>query len=168
MNKWRVWDWVAVIAVILCAVIIALLLIGAREAGNAYTATRLEVPAMAVPVYQPSPGPEQEPVYSSITAEQKYVAPQAAATTYADPSPSGLGIEWLINRESGGNPYAENGRYKGIGQLDASYYPIYVGLTWEECRGNYDIQYQAMLGYISSRYGNVEAAVQHSLDTGWY
>jgi hypothetical protein len=97
--------------------------------------------------------------------------PTPAVTVQSAPasSSSGRGIEWIINRESHGDPYAENGKYKGIGQLDASYYPRYVGMTWEECRGNYDIQLQAMWGYINSRYGgSVDAAIAHIDSTGWY
>jgi hypothetical protein len=77
-------------------------------------------------------------------------------------------LQAIISRESGGSPYAENGRYKGIGQLDESYYPIYVGLPWSECIGNYDIQLQAMLAYISARYGSITAAWQHMQNIGWY
>ena len=65
-------------------------------------------------------------------------------------------LQWIITRESHGDPYATNGKYKGIGQLDESYYPTYVGMTWAECEGNYDIQLEAMLGYIASRYGSIQ------------
>jgi SLT domain-containing protein len=81
---------------------------------------------------------------------------------------AGDALQNLIARESGGNPYAENGVYKGIGQLHYSYYPRYVGLTWEQCIGNYDIQLQAMLAYIASRYGSVENAWSFWQRNGWY
>jgi flagellar motility protein MotE (MotC chaperone) len=79
-------------------------------------------------------------------------------------------LEKIIQYESKGNPNAVNpsGPYCGIGQLAASHYPKYVGKTWEECAGNYDIQLQAMMGYINDRYGSPEAAWNHILETGWY
>ena len=79
-------------------------------------------------------------------------------------------LEKIIQRESRGDPNAYNpsGPYCGIGQLQASYYPKYVGKTWEECAGDYDIQLQAMIAYINDRYGSPEAAWNHILETGWY
>jgi hypothetical protein len=81
---------------------------------------------------------------------------------------TGDGIDWLIMRESGGDTYAENGKYKGIGQLDESYYPRFVGKTWEECKGDWDIQFEAMMIYIYGRYGSVDGAVRHFKKVGWY
>jgi hypothetical protein len=77
-------------------------------------------------------------------------------------------LQEIIYRESGGDPYAENGKYKGIGQLAESYYPLYVGKTWPECLGDYAIQLQAMRAYIASRYGSITAAWQHVRQKGWY
>ena len=77
-------------------------------------------------------------------------------------------LQWIITRESHGDPYATNGKYKGIGQLDESYYPPYVGMTWAECEGNYDIQLEAMLGYIASRYGSIQGAYEFWQWNGWY
>ncbi|MDR1778175.1 MAG: hypothetical protein LBR14_00200 [Clostridiales Family XIII bacterium] len=77
-------------------------------------------------------------------------------------------LNYIIEKESHGNAYAENGPYKGIGQLYYTYYDKYVGLTWEQCIGNYDIQLQAMLAYIASRYGTIQGAYNHKVSYGWY
>ncbi|MDR3072754.1 MAG: hypothetical protein LBU41_04610 [Clostridiales Family XIII bacterium] len=74
----------------------------------------------------------------------------------------------IIQWESHGDPWATNGPYKGIGQLNESYYPKYVGMTWEQCAGNYDIQYTAMYKYIMAVYGSVEGAYNHHLAYHWY
>jgi SLT domain-containing protein len=79
-------------------------------------------------------------------------------------------LAYIISRESGGNPWAvsASGTYCGIGQLSRNKYPYYVGMSWEECAGNYDIQLQAMLAYIENRYGSIEAAYEHTRQKGWY
>jgi hypothetical protein len=77
-------------------------------------------------------------------------------------------LAYIIGRESGGDPWAENGIYAGVGQLSKNKYPHYVGKAWEECAGDYSIQLAAMLAYIKDRYGGVEAAYQQVRQRGWY
>ena len=101
-------------------------------------------------------------------------APQADSQASGEGEPASISsseaLEKIIQRESRGDPNAYNpaGPYCGIGQLQASHYPKYVGKTWEECAGDYDIQLQAMIAYINDRYGSPEAAWNHILETGWY
>lgn len=74
----------------------------------------------------------------------------------------------IINAESGGDVYATNGQYMGIGQLSESYYETYLGQTWNQVAGDYEAQKQAMDMYVSDRYGSEEAAVDHWNNYGWY
>jgi hypothetical protein len=77
-------------------------------------------------------------------------------------------IAWIIDHGSHGDPWAENGRYKGIGQLDETYYPRYIGRTWDEVKGDYDAQFEAMTAYVMARYGSWQAAYEHTVAVGWY
>lgn len=91
----------------------------------------------------------------------------AAATTTASTSSDASGdINWLIQRESGGNVNAQNGSFYGIGQLSASAYATYAG--GQDYHGNYAVQLQAMQGYIAGRYGSVANAISHFQSNGWY
>jgi hypothetical protein len=96
--------------------------------------------------------------------EQPHPAVVASAPALSDAECAA----WIIAYESGGNPWAENGRFKGIGQLDEGYYPRYIGRTWDEVVGDYDAQYQAMEGYVMDRYGSWAAAYAHARNVGWY
>jgi hypothetical protein len=75
-------------------------------------------------------------------------------------------IQWLIQRESGGNPNAQNGPYYGIGQLTEAYYAQYV--PGQDYRGNYAVQLEAMQKYIAARYGSVANAIAHWQANNWY
>ncbi|WP_301711507.1 hypothetical protein [Oenococcus sicerae] len=77
-------------------------------------------------------------------------------------------VNWLISRESAGNPNAENGDYLGIGQLTEASYEKYVGQTWAQVKGNYQLQLSAMQQYIANRYGSVSAAISFWTIHGWY
>lgn len=83
-------------------------------------------------------------------------------------SHSGSATDELIRRESHGDTYASNGEYKGIGQLDKDYYPKYIGKKWEDVKGDYKAQKEAMDAYIKDRYGSADKALQHSDAYGWY
>lgn len=111
-----------------------------------------------------------------VTAAQQLAAAQqqSSASQVSQSSTSGYSaytggsIDSIISRESGGDPYATNGQYKGIGQLTESYYQQYLGKSWSEVAGDYNAQLQAMNAYIADRYGSVDAAVAHSNANGWY
>jgi hypothetical protein len=91
-----------------------------------------------------------------------YIQQQANQAVQAQPGLSISEAQALANiiaRESGGNPYAINGFVGGIGQLSISgptgdYYLKYLGLSWDQVKGNYALQLQAMQDYISERYGD--------------
>jgi hypothetical protein len=116
---------------------------------------------VAVPVVVVDYEPEPDSAAAAAIAGE-------AATNPESPDYEAIAIANIISRESGGNPYAENGIYKGIGQLSENKYPIYVGKTWAECIGDYDIQYAAMAGYISDRYGTAQSAWAHWQAFHWY
>jgi len=103
---------------------------------------------------------------SYATSDTDYT--DSASNCSYTPVNTGGSISTIINRESGGDPYAENGQYKGIGQLSESYYETYLGMNWKQVRGNYNLQLEAMEDYINARYGSVNAAVAHSNAYGWY
>ena len=77
-------------------------------------------------------------------------------------------ISDIIYHESRGDTYASNGKYKGIGQLDESYYQTYLGKSWSEVSGDYAAQQQAMESYIVDRYGSDQNAINHWNSYGWY
>jgi hypothetical protein len=80
-------------------------------------------------------------------------------------------LSYIISHESSGDPYATNGQYKGIGQLQESHYQAFVGMDYAstlQTDAAYYVQQQAMLGYISSRYGSIENAYYFWIGHGWY
>lgn len=107
---------------------------------------------------------------SAATVQTTAVSTQpstATSTTTASTSSDASGdINWLIQRESGGNVNAQNGSFYGIGQLSASAYATYAG--GQDYHGNYAVQLQAMQGYIAGRYGSVANAISHFQSNGWY
>lgn len=66
---------------------------------------------------------------------------------------------WIANRESGGSYTAQNGKYTGKYQLDASY-----------LNGDYSPANQEQVAdqYVAQRYGSWSNAKQHWLNNGWY
>ncbi|MCK8617642.1 peptidoglycan-binding protein [Fructobacillus sp. M158] len=99
----------------------------------------------------------------SSTATTSTASSAATTTTTSDASGD---INWLIQRESGGNVNAQNGSFYGIGQLSASAYATYA--ADQDYQGNYAVQLQAMQGYIAARYGSVANAIAHFQSNGWY
>lgn len=67
--------------------------------------------------------------------------------------------EWIAARESGGSYTAQNGRYYGRYQLDASY------LGGDFSPANQD---RVADQYVASRYGSWSAAKSYWLSNGWY
>lgn len=67
--------------------------------------------------------------------------------------------EWIATRESGGSYTAQNGRYYGRYQLDASY------LGGDFSPANQD---RVADQYVASRYGSWSAAKSYWLSNGWY
>lgn len=67
--------------------------------------------------------------------------------------------EWIAARESGGSYTAQNGRYYGRYQLDASY------LGGDFSPANQD---RIADQYVASRYGSWSAAKSYWLSNGWY
>jgi hypothetical protein len=143
------------------------------EAEDGVDAVSIE--AIATPIEREVviPEPEPDPTYYVIFDNVKVLtSAEAESDPNYDPdaafSADEAALASIISRESGGNPWAENGQYKGIGQLHYNYYPKYVGLTWEECAGNYDIQLTAMRMYIAERYGTASNAWYFWQMHSWY
>ena len=67
--------------------------------------------------------------------------------------------EWIAARESGGSYTAQNGRYYGRYQVDASY------LGGDFSPANQD---RVADQYVASRYGSWSAAKSYWLSNGWY
>jgi hypothetical protein len=142
---------------------------------------RLRTPLPQQPPHaEPAEQPEQAVTAGGIAGAapaEGAAAPAAeppAPTSPADAAPAATLLSdaecaaRIIDYESRGDPWAENGRYKGIGQLDESYYPLYIGRTWAEVAGDYDAQFEAMSAYVMSRHGSWQAAWAHIEAKGWY
>ena len=103
-----------------------------------------------------------------VTQQVSYTAPVATTTTTAAASGStydqfiaagGTDALWtaIVMPESGGNPYASNGQYKGLGQTNQS---------WGT--GSVSDQTAGMLNYATSRYGSVDSAIAFRAANGWW
>ncbi|TGE79674.1 LysM peptidoglycan-binding domain-containing protein [Weissella confusa] len=103
-----------------------------------------------------------------VTQEVSYTAPVATTTTTAAASGStydqfiaagGTDAFWkaIVMPESGGNPDASNGQYKGLGQTNQS---------WGT--GSVSDQTAGMLNYATSRYGSVDSAIAFRAANGWW
>ena len=94
-------------------------------------------------------------------ATMKKVADMTAVSNYTS-NVSGdeqAAKEWIAARESGGSYTAQNGRYYGRYQLDASY------LGGDFSPANQD---RVADQYVASRYGSWSAAKSYWLSNGWY
>lgn len=115
---------------------------------------------------------EQQAETAMEAAAAAALSAQSYSSSYSGTSYSSAGsitsIQDIINHESGGDPYATNGQYKGIGQLSESYYETYLGKSWSEVAGDTAAQTKAMNAYIDSRYGGDAGAIQHWNEYGWY
>ena len=103
-----------------------------------------------------------------VAQEVSYTAPVATTTTTATASGStydqfiaagGTDALWtaIVMPESGGNPDASNGQYKGLGQTNQS---------WGT--GSVSDQTAGMLNYATSRYGSVDSAIAFRAANGWW
>ncbi|MBJ7642943.1 LysM peptidoglycan-binding domain-containing protein [Weissella confusa] len=103
-----------------------------------------------------------------VAQEVSYTAPVATTTTTAAASGStydqfiaagGTDALWtaIVMPESGGNPDASNGQYKGLGQTNQS---------WGT--GSVSDQTAGMLNYATSRYGSVDSAIAFRAVNGWW
>ena len=103
-----------------------------------------------------------------VAQEVSYTAPVATTTTTAAASGStydqfiaagGTDALWtaIVMPESGGNPDATNGQYKGLGQTNQS---------WGT--GSVSDQTAGMLNYATSRYGSVDSAIAFRAANGWW
>ncbi|MDF7637684.1 peptidoglycan-binding protein [Leuconostocaceae bacterium ESL0958] len=122
--------------------------------------TAAQVQTVQQPAQQTTSSQSQAPAAAAATtSSQKTSAPASQSSSNGD-------INWLISRESGGNVHASNGSFYGIGQLSPSVYAQYSG--GQDYVGNYNVQLQAMQGYIAGRYGDVNTAINHFQNNGWY
>ncbi|OEY81990.1 hypothetical protein NT95_06595 [Oenococcus kitaharae] len=125
--------------------------------------------SQAAPIQNPVPVKAAAPAKVSIPAKPSApLQSPAPAQSSTSTNPVITDINWLIQKESSGNPDAENGSYKGIGQLSESAYQQYLGRSWEQVKGNYALQLQAMQAYIQDRYGSVANAIAFWQQNGWY
>ncbi|OJF04180.1 peptidoglycan-binding protein [Weissella confusa] len=103
-----------------------------------------------------------------VAQEVSYTAPVATTATTAAASGStydqfiaagGTDALWtaIVMPESGGNPDASNGQYKGLGQTNQS---------WGT--GSVSDQTAGMLNYATSRYGSVDSAIAFRAANGWW
>ena len=103
-----------------------------------------------------------------VAQEVSYTAPVATTTTTAAASGStydqfiaagGTDALWtaIVMPESGGNPDASHGQYKGLGQTNQS---------WGT--GSVSDQTAGMLNYATSRYGSVDSAIAFRAANGWW
>ncbi|MBD1492161.1 LysM peptidoglycan-binding domain-containing protein [Weissella confusa] len=144
-------------------------------ASNAsYDATQADVASQAPVTQQVSyTAPVTTVDYSAqsqapVAQEVSYTAPVATTTTTAAASGStydqfiaagGTDALWtaIVMPESGGNPDASNGQYKGLGQTNQS---------WGT--GSVSDQTAGMLNYATSRYGSVDSAIAFRAANGWW
>lgn len=102
------------------------------------------------------------PVVQQVQQELQEVVPQATqpvSVTETAPVNNSSAKEIIAQRESGGNYGAQNGRYQGRYQLDASY-----------LNGDYSPANQERVAdeYVAGRYGSWENALVFWNNNGWY
>lgn len=120
-------------------------------------------------IQTPAPARASVPAKVSVPVKPSGPIQSSAASQSSTSAVSAItDINWLIQKESSGNPDAENGNYKGIGQLSEAAYQKYLNRTWAQVKGNYDLQLQAMQAYIQDRYGSVAQAIAFWQQNGWY
>lgn len=114
------------------------------------------------PVAEQVPAPVQTTAVQSqpVVSEQPQVAqPVATTTTPVTTATSSSAKDIIAQRESGGDYNAQNGRYQGKFQLDASY-----------LNGDYSPANQERVAdnYVSQRYGSWDNALAFWNSNGWY
>jgi hypothetical protein len=135
----------------------------AADAGASLTPT----PTLSAPEAPPGDAESLEAPVGEVAAEPvPEPGPEPVAVVY--PEGEDAYRERVAAYESGGDPWAENGRYKGAWQLDESYYPGLIGLTWAEVAGDVAAQRAAADAYVAGRYGSWAGAWAHIEMMGWY
>lgn len=108
-----------------------------------------EEPVVTAPVAEEVP--YSAPEY--VAEEEETYAPQASASSEQEAK------EWIIQRESNGNPQARNGQYYGLFQLGD--HLIEDGASVQE-------QHAVANNYVNERYGSWVGAKQAWQQKGWY
>lgn len=125
------------------------------------TVTLPEAPTTQ-PVAEQVPAPVQTTAVQAqpVVSEQPQVAqPVVTTTTPVATATNSSAKDIIAQRESGGDYNAQNGRYQGKFQLDASY-----------LNGDYSPANQERVAdnYVSQRYGSWDNALAFWNSNGWY
>lgn len=119
-------------------------------------------PVQTLAAPQASVQPVSKPVAQHYSAPQAVNNHAGSGSTYDQfIANGGSAAMWnaIVMPESGGNPNASNGRYKGLFQGDTSY-------GWSN--GDVATQTKGAINYANSRYGSVSGAVQFRQSHGWW
>lgn len=108
-----------------------------------------EEPVVTAPVAEEVP--YSAPEY--VAEEEETYAPQASTSSEQEAK------EWIIQKESNGNPQARNGQYYGLFQLGD--HLIEDGASVQE-------QHAVANNYVAERYGSWSGAKQAWQQKGWY
>ena len=111
--------------------------------------TVTEEPVVTAPVAEEVP--YSAPEY--VAEEEETYAPQASTSSEQEAK------DWIIQRESNGNPQARNGQYYGLFQLGD--HLIEDGASVQE-------QHAVANNYVNERYGSWVGAKQAWQQKGWY
>lgn len=111
--------------------------------------TVTEEPVVTAPVAEEVP--YTSPEY--VEEEEETYAPQASTSSEQEAK------EWIIQKESNGNPQARNGQYYGLFQLGD--HLIEDGASVQE-------QHAVANNYVNERYGSWVGAKQAWQQKGWY
>lgn len=111
--------------------------------------TVTEEPVVTAPVAEEVP--YSAPEY--VAEEEETYAPQASTSSEQEAK------EWIIQKESNGNPQARNGQYYGLFQLGD--HLIEDGASVQE-------QHVVANNYVAERYGSWSGAKQAWQQKGWY
>lgn len=111
--------------------------------------TVTEEPVVTAPVAEEVP--YSAPEY--VEEEEETYAPQASTSSEQEAK------EWIIQKESNGNPQARNGQYYGLFQLGD--HLIEDGASVQE-------QHAVANNYVNERYGSWVGAKQAWQQKGWY
>ena len=107
----------------------------------------------------------EEPVVTAPVAEEvpystpEYVVEEETYAPQASTSSEQEAKEWIIQKESNGNPQARNGQYYGLFQLGD--HLIEDGASVQE-------QHAVANNYVNERYGSWSGAKQAWEQKGWY
>ncbi|CAJ1185992.1 LysM peptidoglycan-binding domain-containing protein [Fructilactobacillus sanfranciscensis] len=122
-------------------------------------------PSVTAPVQQATAPAAQAPVQPAAPVQQAAAPVAQAPVQQSAPATSSVSgsdaaaKEWIAQRESSGSYSAQNGRYIGRYQLDASY------LGGDNSPAN---QERVADNYVTSRYGSWSGAQSFWQSHGWY